>query len=174
MFHTPKNIYGPNLFRMFVDELGGPKKVCKFLDVTERTVWRWLATDSVPRAHVLALYWESKYGRSQVFTEQVNEIRLLYREVCILREQYSRSANIINGLRKLHTGTANEPIFEDMVTFYELPTDTYGASDTSDEHQRIEKVRAHVAKADAEKAALQDMENASAEALNLPQQAHGG
>lgn len=159
---------------MFVDELGGPKKVCKYLEIGERTLRRWLATENVPRASVLALYWESKYGRSQIFTDQVNEIRLLYRRVCILQEQYSRSASIINGLRKLHTDTANEAIFEEMVACYELPRDTYGAADTSDEHQRIEKVRAHVAKLDAEKAALQGMAKASTEALNLQQQAHGG
>src|SRR3990167_7375409 len=128
MFHAPKNIYGPNLFRMFVDELGGPKKVCKFLDVTERTVWRWLATENVPRAQVLALYWETKYGRSQIFTDQVNEIRLLYRKVCILQEQYVRAKEIVTGLRRLNAGTANEAIFEELATCHELPPDTYGLS----------------------------------------------
>lgn len=38
-FHAPKNIYGPELLRMFVDELGGPKAVHKYLGVTERTVF---------------------------------------------------------------------------------------------------------------------------------------
>jgi hypothetical protein len=113
-FHAPRNIYGPNVFHAFVHELGGPKSVSRFLGVTERTVWRWLSEGNVPRAAVLALYWETQYGRSQIFTDQVNEIRELYRRVCLLQEQYTRAKDIVAGLRKLQTGGANEPIFEEL------------------------------------------------------------
>jgi hypothetical protein len=126
MFRAPKDIYGPNLLDAFVQELGGHKNVAKFLHVTERTVSRWLETGKVPRAAVLALYWESQYGRSQIFTDQVNEIRLLYRRVCLLQDQYNRAKDIVTGLRKLHMGTANEAIFDDMATITDLPPDTYG------------------------------------------------
>ena len=126
MFRAPKDIYGVNLLQAFVHELGGPKHVAKFLHVTERTVWRWLSTGKVPRATVLALYWETQYGRSQIFTDQVNEIRLLYRRVCLLQEQFDRAKSIVAGLRKLHAGSANEAIFEEMASFAELPPDTYG------------------------------------------------
>ena len=37
-FHAPNNIYGPELLRMFIDELGGIKRVHKYLGVSERTV----------------------------------------------------------------------------------------------------------------------------------------
>jgi len=113
-FHAPSSVSGSNLMRMLIDELGGPKRVCKYLDVTERTVWRWMAGAPVPRASVLALYWESKYGRSQIFTDQVNEIRLLYRQICILQEQYQKAKDIVTGLRAMHAGSANEPLFEDL------------------------------------------------------------
>lgn len=126
MFSVSSDIYGPNVFEIFVDQLGGPKRVHKFLDVSERTVLRWLSTGRVPRAAVLALYWETKYGRSQIFTDQVNEIRLLYRRVCILQEQYGRAKDIVAGLRRLHTGTANEAIFEELEDWHELPPNTYG------------------------------------------------
>ncbi|MGV0959283.1 MAG: hypothetical protein ACOYB1_05540 [Limnohabitans sp.] len=127
MFHAPRDIYGPNLLSAFVHELGGAKPVAKFLHVTERTIRRWLEKGKVPRAAVLALYWETQYGRSQIFTNQVNEIRLLYRRVCILQDQYERAKDIVIGLRKLHAGTANEPFFDDLSTFSKLPPDTYGA-----------------------------------------------
>lgn len=113
-FHAPKDIYGPELLRMFIDELGGPKRVHKYLGVSERTVWHWLSAGRVPRAAVLALFWESRWGRSQVFTEQVNEIRLLYRQVCILQDQYQKAKDIITGLRAMHAGSANEPLFEEL------------------------------------------------------------
>jgi len=127
MFHAPRDIYGPNLMRTFVHQLGGTKSVAKFLQVTERTVSRWLETGKVPRAAVLALFWETQYGRSQIFTEQVNEIRLLYRRVCLLQDQYARAKDIVAGLRQLHAGTANEAFFDDMTTFKDLPPDNYGA-----------------------------------------------
>ena len=41
-FHAPNNIYGPELLRMFIDELGGIKRVHKYLGVSERTVWNWI------------------------------------------------------------------------------------------------------------------------------------
>lgn len=116
-FHAPTSIYGPECLRMFMDELGGPKAVHKYLGVSERTVFHWLSTGRVPRAAVLALFWESQYGRSQIFTDQVNEIRLLYREVCLLREQFQRAKDIITGLRAMHAGSANEPLFEELPDF---------------------------------------------------------
>ncbi|TAM39155.1 MAG: hypothetical protein EPN61_12905 [Burkholderiaceae bacterium] len=127
MFSAPRDIYGPNAFRLFVDELGGIKRVCQFLKVNERTVKRWLSVDRVPRAAVLALYWETKYGRSQIFSEQVEEIRLLYRRVCLLQEQYTRAKDIITGLRKLHTGTANEPFFEELEECQTIPAEAFAA-----------------------------------------------
>jgi hypothetical protein len=149
MFHAPRDIYGPNLLSAFVHELGGTKPVAKFLHVTERTVFRWLEKGKVPRAAVLALYWETQYGRSQIFTDQVNEIRLLYRRVCILQDQYARAKDIVTGLRKLHAGTANEPFFDDLSTFTELPPDTYGAitpSSTAFENRGMaEREREHIA-----------------------------
>lgn len=125
-FNAPDNIYGPELLRLFIDELGGVKRVHKYLGVTERSVNRWLSTGRAPRAAVLALYWESKWGRSQIFSDQVNEIRLLYRQVCILQDQYQKAKDIVTGLRAMHAGSANEPIFE------ELPNLTYGKAPTFD------------------------------------------
>lgn len=113
-FHAPNNIYGPGMLRLFIDELGGIKRVHKYLGVTERSINRWIATGRPPRAAVLALYWESKWGRSQIFTDQVNEIRLLYQQVCILQEQYQKAKDIITGLRAMHAGSANEPLFAEL------------------------------------------------------------
>lgn len=125
-FHAPRDIYGPNAFREFVHQLGGTKSVAKYLEVGERTVRRWLSEGDVPRAAVLALYWETQYGRAQIFTEQVNEIRALYARVRLLQDQYTRAKDIVTGLRKLHTGGANEPLFEEMAAEIDLPREAYG------------------------------------------------
>lgn len=125
-FHAPQNIYGPNLLRILVDEIGGVKVAHKYLGISERTMFKWLATDRAPRAAVLALFWESKYGRSQIFTDQVNEIRILYRKVNVLEEQYQRAKDIITGLRSMHTGSSNEPLFEELPAFTKQTFPTFG------------------------------------------------
>lgn len=129
-FNAPHNIYGPELLRLFIDELGGVKRVHKYLGVTERSVWRWLSTGRAPRAAVLALYWESKWGRSQIFTDQVNEIRLLYRQVCILQDQYQKAKDIITGLRAMHAGSANEPIYDELPDLSNRQPPTFDAEAT--------------------------------------------
>jgi len=127
MIKAPKGIEGIETFRVFVAELGGPKMVAQQLDVSERTVWNWLKREKAPRAAALALYWESRYGRSLIDSDQVNEIRLLYRHICILQEQYARARDIVQGLRRLNTGTANEAYFDELPDLSAAPPDTYSA-----------------------------------------------
>lgn len=165
MFHAPKTIYGPALLRMFVNELGGVKPVAKYLDVTPRTVRRWLSDSAVPRTAVLALFWESKYGRAHIFTDQVNEIQQLHQHLRLAQEQYRRAKDIVTGLRQLHTGSANEPLFDELLELYEYPTPSYSlgsscdhtASECGPSHQPHEASTTHDAcmprlPADAQKA----------------------
>ena len=128
-FHAPRDIYGPELLRTFIDELGGVKRVHKYLGVTERTIWHWLSTGRAPRSAVLALFWESKWGRSQIFTDQVNEIRLLYQQVHILQDQYQRAKDIVAGLRAIHAGSANEPVFEELPDLSNRHIPTFDTAD---------------------------------------------
>ncbi len=119
MISAPKDIFGPNAFEMFVHELG-MARVSTILEVTPATVRRWMrGTTAVPRMAVLALYWETQYGRSLIESEMVNEIRLLYQRNRILQEQFTRAKDIVTGLRRLHAGTANEPIFEELIDCHE-------------------------------------------------------
>lgn len=119
MISAPKNVYGPDIFKMFVNELGGPKRVCKMLDVIERTVWRWLAEDSVPKMAVRALYWETQYGRSLIDTDHHNEVILMRGRIHLLEEQFARASRVIAGLKLLNFGTANEPYFDELGEFSE-------------------------------------------------------
>lgn len=117
MISAPKNICHPDTFRLFVQELGGPKIVAKFLDVTERTVWRWLAENSVPKMAVLALYWETQYGRSLIDTDHHAEVVLMRGHIRTLEEQFVRATHIIQGLRSHDYATANEPLFDEQGEF---------------------------------------------------------
>lgn len=117
MISAPKNIYGPDVFKIFVYELGGPKRVSKMLDVTERTIRRWFADGSVPKMAVLALYWETRYGRSLIDTDHHAEVVLLRGHIQILEQQFVQATHIIHGLRALDYGTANEPLFDEKGEF---------------------------------------------------------
>lgn len=112
MISAPKDIYGPNVFKQFVHELAGPAHVAKFLEVSERTVWRWLAEGSAPKMACLALYWETQYGRSLIDTDHQTELALLRGKVSLLEEQFQRAKDVVTGLKRLHFGTANEPYFD--------------------------------------------------------------
>lgn len=51
-----------------------PREIARYLDVTERTVYRWQATDAPPKAVRLALFWESSYGQSALDAELYNSV----------------------------------------------------------------------------------------------------
>ena len=138
-FHAPKDVYGPNLLSLFVKELGGIKTVHKYLGVSERTVYQWLSSGRVPRAAVLALFWETQWGRGHIYTDQVNEIRLLYAQLNLMQRQYRRATQIITGLRALHAGSANEPLFEELRDWPIPRTPTFGTSE--DAEHFAERVR---------------------------------
>lgn len=131
-FHAPKDVYGPNLLKLFVRELGGVKAVHKHLGVSERTVYQWLSSGNVPRAAVLALFWETQWGRGHIYTDQVNEIRLLYAQLNLMQRQYRRATQIITGLRALHAGSANEPLFEELPDWPIQRSPSFGTSEETE------------------------------------------
>lgn len=122
MFLAPYPAHLPALSTILDDLSAKPEKIARYLDVSPSTLARWRAAEGAPRAAHLALYWESKWGRSQIYCNQVNEIRLLYGQVQMLERQLERCARIVAGLRSMcKTDTANEPIFEDASAFAEFP-----------------------------------------------------
>lgn len=53
-----------------------PREIARFLDVSERTVYGWKASDNAPRAALLALFWESSYGLSALDCELHNSVQV--------------------------------------------------------------------------------------------------
>lgn len=113
-FLAPNKVRGQNLLTLFIQELGGPKLVAKYLDVNERTVYLWMAKGCAPRSAVLALFWESKYDHSLLSTTLQNEISLLHGQLRVFASQYQRAKDMVTGLRALHAGAANEPLFDEL------------------------------------------------------------
>lgn len=72
---APRHI--PALSQVLPD-LGNPsaREIANYLGITERTVYGWKAADTAPRAVLLALFWESSYGRSALDAELFNSAAL--------------------------------------------------------------------------------------------------
>ena len=117
MFSKPKDIYDIEFFKIMLHELTF-KRVQKILGVHERTIYTWLKKERVPRMAMLALFWESSYGRSLVDSSNQYEIHLLNVRIQILEGQIVKAKHIITGLRKFTMGGANEPLFDDLSNFY--------------------------------------------------------
>lgn len=60
-----------------LDDLGGRtvEQLAKHLGVSTRTVKRWRARGGAPRAVMLALFWETTWGRSTVNCQAENAAR---------------------------------------------------------------------------------------------------
>lgn len=63
----------PTLSQVLAD-LGNPspREIANYFQVTERTVFRWMAAGVAPRPVELALFWESNYGWSAIETDLFN------------------------------------------------------------------------------------------------------
>lgn len=69
----------PTLSQALAD-LGNPspREISNYLEVTERTVYRWVAAGVAPRPVELALFWETSYGESLIDCDLVNRSRVMH------------------------------------------------------------------------------------------------
>jgi len=91
MYQAPKFL--PPL-PLILDDLpmSHPRHVAKHLGVSERTVWAWKAAEQAPRPAMLALFWETHWGRGLADAVAYNEAQVhrglsqaLQREIEVLR-----------------------------------------------------------------------------------------
>lgn len=110
-FLTPVN--PPPLSYLLLD-LGrpSPRELARYLDVTERTVYRWLAADNAPTPVMMALFWLTNYGRSEIYTTAENELRQLGSLTVSLRNELQQMHVRVAWLEKNgRFDTANQPFF---------------------------------------------------------------
>jgi len=87
MISAPRDMYGPEMFQLLYDQVGRTRAL-QLLGVSPRLLSRWLSGASdVPRCAVLALYWESNWGRSVIASDHHFEVSNLHGMVeCLRRE----------------------------------------------------------------------------------------
>lgn len=124
MFHGPK---ATPALSMLVQALGSPhpRAIARHLGVHERTVYAWQAQDNAPRAALLALFWETPWGRQWENAISVNDARAQAQLADSRRSTIERLERRVAYLERVgQFGSANAPTFtpapfwpEDQVRF---------------------------------------------------------
>lgn len=113
--------------------------VCKVLNVSRASVYRWLSVGKMPRSAMLALYWLTSWGQRSIAEDVHERMRLatamsqaMGREIRSLRSDLDRLSKIG------HYGSANDPT--------ERTAAAFGLDDAATvEAMRPQKPRSHVA-----------------------------
>lgn len=97
---------------LMVADLGTPSAatLAKALGVPPGDVRRWLADDQAPRVAVLALYWLTQWGLSDIDAHLVNQARLNAALIRALRDEIEHERKARQTLAAIADfGSANEP-----------------------------------------------------------------
>lgn len=109
--YAPKTLHGADLRGLIDDLFATPAQVAKFLRVTERSIFRWLADGSAPYAVLAALWHETPAGREAAHLDTGNALvieRGLSRATAWALAQ--ESAKLARLLAICETGAANDPV----------------------------------------------------------------
>ena len=106
----------PGLNFMLADIPANHKQVARHLGVTEQTLKKYIKSEGAPRAIMLALFWETRWGRSAADTEAANFGAIYYRKAMGLERENVASRKKMQAMqleldRQIHE-SANSPFFD--------------------------------------------------------------
>lgn len=114
MFRSPSHAGLPALQTMLEDIALPLRQVARHLGIKESTLATYKRRGQAPRSIMLALFWETKWGRSAADTEAVNWGALHYRSHMIANRELQRMAAILAKLEDELTRAdraANGPVY---------------------------------------------------------------
>jgi hypothetical protein len=116
MFRAPTGAGLPPFATMLQDIHATTRQTAIHLGISEATLKKYAKTGNAPRSVQLALFWETRWGRSAADTEAANWGAMYYREATMARRELDRMASIIARLElEISQGSgsrpANLPIF---------------------------------------------------------------
>jgi len=106
------------IWQLILDDLGNPppKRIAKALEISERTAYRYNQAGHAPKAVSLALFWLTRWGRSQINERAVWDAQEAVGFVDCLRREVQRLTDENTRLMALgHFGSANEPILKGVL-----------------------------------------------------------
>lgn len=104
------------IWQSILEDLGNPHpaRVGRVLGVGARTVYRWNQTGRAPRAACLALFWLTRWGRSEVDCAAVNDARLAVGYANALHAELVQArTQLAHVLALSDSGAANSPLIGD-------------------------------------------------------------
>lgn len=108
--HCPKSL---PIWETILDDLGRPepKRIARVLGVGLSTVYRWNALKLAPRSACLALYWLTRWGRSDVHAAAVNDATAAVGYAnALYAENRQLRTRLEHVLALSDTGAANGPL----------------------------------------------------------------
>ena len=107
--HAPVSL---PIWQTMMDDLCNPPpaRVARVLGISQRSVYRYNATGHAPRAVCLAIFWLTRWGRTAVHAQAVNDALVACSFVDGLRRQVQeRDAQLAYVQSIGHFGSANDP-----------------------------------------------------------------
>ena len=98
MFRSPSRAGLPPLDFMLDDIPASLQQIARHLDISTRTLQNYRRTGAAPRAVALAIFWETRWGRSAADTEAANWGSLHYRSHMIAQRELERMGGHIERL----------------------------------------------------------------------------
>ena len=105
------------IWETILDDLGNPHpaRVARVLGVGASTVYRWNKAGCAPRAACLALFWLTRWGRSEVDCAAVNDASMAIGYARALESELRQVKTQLAHVLALSgsTGAANDPISQE-------------------------------------------------------------
>lgn len=114
MFRAPGPAGLPSFSTMLQDLPGTPAQVARYLGLSARTLQRYAAENQAPRAIMLALFWETRWGRSAADVEAANWAALHFRRAELAERQIvalRRQILMLEAAAAAAYGAANGPLW---------------------------------------------------------------
>ena len=135
--YAPKGLHGAQLRALMDDLHASQADICKYLQIGERTLRRWLADDSAPFAVLAALWHETPRGREASALDVGNEVVIQRGLAAAIGDAHAKqSARLARVLRIADTGAANDPLCDGPpVTYCGPPNSSKCLPVTLHQHQ---------------------------------------
>lgn len=115
MFRAPSAAQLPPISMMLDDIPASSQQIARLLGVTEQTLTRYKQSGKAPRAVSLALFWETRWGRSAADCEAANYGQVHRAHAQSLQGELSRLAGVVARLEadydKVQDLAANFPLY---------------------------------------------------------------
>jgi len=115
MFRSPTGSHLPDFSTIVGDLPQSPRQIARHLGITERTLRKYIRRNDAPRAVLVALFWETRWGRSAANAEAAHYGALQAQYAAALKRQNAELRRQIDVLQsqvgQVPGGAANSPIF---------------------------------------------------------------